>query len=113
MKMIASGFPSFLKSFQKPRKVLWRLKSLKFQISVLYAFSLGVILLIFSGGLYLILSHTLYAELDNELKTKAQAISQTIRAYLDIRGEEPDGRETRGPFGSGSGTDQEQDGHAS
>ena len=64
--------------------------SIKFEISILYTLILGGILLIYSGVLYLLLSRTLYIDLDNDLRYKAQVISQNIRSYLDIRGDAPD-----------------------
>jgi heavy metal sensor kinase len=62
--------------------------SIKFEISVIYTVVLGIILLAFSGVCYLILSRTLYLELDNELRIKAQEVSQNIRAYLEVKGED-------------------------
>ena len=64
--------------------------SIKFEISILYTLILGGTLLIYSGVLYLILSRTLYTDLDNDLRFKAQVISQNVRSYLDIRGNDPD-----------------------
>ena len=88
-----SSFPSRILAFS--RKPLGRslpkakANSIKFQISILYTSILGVILIVFSGVLYIILSHSLYVEPDYKLKQKAQEISQTIRTYLDIRGGVP------------------------
>ena len=84
-----SSFPSRILAFS--RKPLGRslpkakANSIKFQISILYTSILGVILIVFSGVLYIILSHSLYVEPDYKLKQKAQEISQ----YLDIRGGVP------------------------
>lgn len=68
-----------------------KFNSLKFEISILYAFLLGFILLIFSGVFYVILFYSFNSELDNELKVKAQEINQSIRAYLDIQGNDSSG----------------------
>lgn len=72
-------------------KSLPKFNSLKFEISILYAFLLGFILIIFSGVFYIILFYSFNSELDNELKVKAQEINQSIRAYLDIQGNDSSG----------------------
>lgn len=60
--------------------------SIKFKITVLYTVALGFILLFYSAILYFSLSYTLYADLDAELKTKAQALEQTVTDYTDTLG---------------------------
>ena len=60
-----------------------------FEISVIYSVILALILVVFSGVIYFILSQTLYAELDNEVKLKAKEISANIRTYLEVKGTEP------------------------
>jgi len=66
-----------------------RFNSLEFEISVLYTIILGVILVVFSGMLYVMLFYTLYTELDNDLRLKAEKISQSINIYLEVKGQEP------------------------
>lgn len=61
--------------------------TLKFEISVLYTTILGVILIGFSCVFYFIIAQTLYQELDEELKLKAEGISQNISSYLNMRGQ--------------------------
>ncbi len=78
-------FPFFL--FRSPH-----FTSLKFEISVLYTFILGMILILFSVVLFFILDHTTGIERDQNLLLKAQEISYSIRAYLDI------GNKTSGAF---------------
>jgi signal transduction histidine kinase len=56
--------------------------SIKFKISVLYTIILGAILIIYSAVLYFSLYNTLYEDLDNELRTKAQEITKTVNLYL-------------------------------
>ncbi len=82
--------PSRQNSFPQTRPKP-KLHSLKFEISILYTFILGVILIIFSSVLYIILFYTSNNEIDNELKWKAQQINQSIRSYLDIQGDDPQG----------------------
>ncbi|MFH1782554.1 MAG: ATP-binding protein [Candidatus Omnitrophota bacterium] len=60
--------------------------SIRFKISVLYTALLGVILLIFSSILYFSLQWTLYDDLDDELRIKADAISNAITSYIEILG---------------------------
>ncbi len=63
--------------------------SLKFEISLLLTFLMGIILTVFCGVLYFILMRAFYTEVDNNLKLKANGISYTIRAYLEVHGETP------------------------
>jgi heavy metal sensor kinase len=64
--------------------------SIKFEVSFLYTLILGIILTFFSGVLYVILSTTLYHELDYESELKAQEISNNIRAYADMHKKDSD-----------------------
>ena len=61
-----------------------------FEISVIYSVILALILVVFSGVIYFILSQTLYAELDNEVKLKAKEISANINERLKINSENID-----------------------
>lgn len=61
-----------------------KFNSIKFKISVLYIAILGIILIVYSGFLYLSLRYTLYDELDNELNKKAQEIASAIDAYVNV-----------------------------
>lgn len=61
-----------------------KFNSIKFEISFLYTLILGITLSIFSIVLYLILFSTVYHELDYDLKLKAEEITLSIRAYLDL-----------------------------
>ncbi|MEW6096411.1 MAG: ATP-binding protein [bacterium] len=63
-----------------------KFNSIKFKISILYTAILGAILVIYCMTFYLSLHHTLYKALDEELRTKAQEISNTLSAYLDLIG---------------------------
>lgn len=60
-----------------------KLNSIRFKISILYIVLLGIILVIYSTFLYLSLHYTLYGELDDELRIKAQEIASTIDSYAD------------------------------
>ncbi|MBU4129114.1 HAMP domain-containing histidine kinase [bacterium] len=66
-----------------------RFNSIKFKISILYTAILGVILIIYSGILFLSLHYTLYHDLDQELRVKAQEIGKMIGSYLDVLGDDP------------------------
>jgi len=66
-----------------------KINSIKFKISVIYTFILGVILILYSGFLYLSLYNTLYDDLDRELETKVQAIQKTTEQYMEIIGDDP------------------------
>lgn len=63
-----------------------RINSIKFKISILYTTILGIILVVYSSILYFSLQWTLYDDLDEELRLKAKAISDTISTYVDILG---------------------------
>ncbi len=63
-----------------------KFNSIRFKISVLYTVVLGVILIIYSGVLYVSLQHILYSDIDGELRIKAQKISSTISSYLKVVG---------------------------
>jgi len=67
----------------------FRIHSIRFEISIIYTVILGIILLVFSGVFYGILSRTLYAEFDGDLRAKAEEIAQNIVTYLNVKGEEP------------------------
>ncbi|MBU0567247.1 HAMP domain-containing protein [bacterium] len=62
--------------------------SIKFKMAALYTAILGIILIIYSGILYLDLRHTLYSEIDKELKAKAYRISNTLSSCLDLAGDD-------------------------
>ena len=74
--------------WSKPR--LLRFHSVKLEITLIHTAILAVILTIFCGVLYGILTLTLYDELDNEVRTTAQEVADNIRTYLDVRGTQPD-----------------------
>jgi len=63
--------------------------SIKFEISILYTAILGLILIVFSGVLYLI-SNAFLQQIDQQLKVKAQAVDGTIRSYLNVLGNNHD-----------------------
>jgi heavy metal sensor kinase len=63
--------------------------SIKFEISILYTAILGLILIAFSGVLYLI-SNAFLHQIDQQLRVKAQAVDLTIRSYLSVLGENHD-----------------------
>ena len=63
--------------------------SIKFEISILYTAILGLILIVFSGVLYLI-SNAFLHQIDQQLKVKAEAVDLTIRSYLNVLGENHD-----------------------
>ncbi len=63
-----------------------KFNSIKFEISILYTAILGLILIAFSGVLYLI-SNAFLQQTDQQLKIKAQAVDLTIRSYLNVLGE--------------------------
>ena len=66
-----------------------RSSSIKFEISILYTAILGLILLVFSGVLFLI-SNAFLHQIDQQLKVKAQAVDYAIRSYLSVLGENHD-----------------------
>src|ERR1700733_15274760 len=66
-----------------------KFNSIKFEISILYTAILGLILVVFSGVLYII-SNTFLHQIDQQLKAKAQAVDLTIRSYLSVLGENHD-----------------------
>ncbi|MFH1855840.1 MAG: ATP-binding protein [Candidatus Omnitrophota bacterium] len=63
-----------------------KFRSVRFKISILYTIVLGVILVIYSAVLYFNLKWVLYDDLDEELRLKAKAVSETITSYLDSLG---------------------------
>lgn len=65
-----------------------KINSVRFEITIIYTLILGLVLLSLSGVFYTVTSRTLYRQLDNELRIKAQSISDNIQSYLDIKGEE-------------------------
>lgn len=67
-----------------------KIRSIHFEITILYTLILGVILIIFSGVLYFIIFRTVYTEIDRELKITAQNINQTVNSYLEVRGQTPE-----------------------
>jgi heavy metal sensor kinase len=73
-----------------PKKSLFQFRSVKFEISIIYTLVLAVILFIFSGVIYVILSQTLYAQFDNEVTITANQVSNNIRMYLEFKGSEPE-----------------------
>ena len=62
--------------------------SIKFKISILYTFILGIILIVFSSFLYFSLQYTLYKDIDHELSSKALAINKIINTYRDVTGKD-------------------------
>jgi len=76
-------------SSPKSKRGPFRFRSVKFEISVIYTSVLAIILIVFSGVIYVILAWTLYASLDNEVKSKAREVSENIRTYLEFRGDQP------------------------
>ncbi|MGE0268752.1 MAG: sensor histidine kinase [Candidatus Omnitrophota bacterium] len=62
--------------------------SITFEISSLYSLILFIILIIFSGVLYLILFRTVFVQQDKDLELAAINISSSINSYLEVRGEE-------------------------
>jgi len=66
-----------------------KFNSIKFEISILYTAILGLILIAFSGVLFLI-SNAFLQQTDQQLKAKAQAIALTIRSYVNVLGESHD-----------------------
>ncbi|MFH1283356.1 MAG: ATP-binding protein [bacterium] len=67
--------------------------SIKFKISVLYTFLLGIILLIFSGILYFSLYYTLYEEIDAALKIKVYEINKIFDSYINIIGNDQEAKD--------------------
>jgi len=63
-----------------------KFNSIKFEISILYTAILGLILVVFSGVLYLI-SNAFLHQIDDQLRVKAQVIDSNIRSYLNVLGE--------------------------
>lgn len=63
-----------------------KFNTIRFKISVLYTIALGAILIIYSVILYFSLHYILYSDIDDELRIKAQKISNTISSYLDVIG---------------------------
>jgi len=64
-------------------------RSIMFEMGVIYALIVTVTLLLFSAVFYYVISDTLYLELDNEVRVKAEEVSANIRAYLVVKGKEP------------------------
>ena len=60
-----------------------KFNSIKFEISILYTAILGLILVVFSGVLYLT-SNVFSQQTDQQLKVKARAVDLTIRSYLNV-----------------------------
>ncbi len=73
-----------------PRLRPLKFHSIMFEMSVIYSLILALILLVFSGVIYIILAQTLYAELDNEVRSKAEEIAGSIRTYVETRGDDPE-----------------------
>jgi len=64
-----------------------KFNSVKFEISILYTAILGLILIAFSGILYLI-SNAFLHQIDQKLKDRAQAVDFTVRSYLGVLGDD-------------------------
>ncbi|VAX36742.1 hypothetical protein MNBD_UNCLBAC01-1256 [hydrothermal vent metagenome] len=62
--------------------------SIYFEIRVLYTSILGIILIIFSGVMYLMLFRMVYSELDQELNLTAMNVKKSIVSYVSVRGED-------------------------
>lgn len=67
----------------------FKMNSLRFKITVLAILILAVILGIYSGFLFLTFRHTLYDDVDKNLKVKSQKIYSAVNAYLDVLGDDP------------------------
>jgi len=63
-------------------------RSMYFEISVLYTLILGIILIVFSGVMYIMLFQMVYSELDRELDLTAMNVNQSISSYVKVRGED-------------------------
>lgn len=70
-------------------KKFFRFRSIMFEMGVIYSFILALTLLLFSAVVYYIISDTLFLELDNEVRHKAEEVSSNINAYLAVKGHEP------------------------
>jgi signal transduction histidine kinase len=66
-----------------------RSSSIKFEITILYTAILGLILIVFSGVLFLI-SNAFLHQIDKQLKLKAEAVDYTVNSYLSVLGETHD-----------------------
>ena len=66
-----------------------KFNSIRFEISILYTAILGLILVVFSGVLYLI-SNAFLQQVDHQLKIKSQAVDLSIRSYLKALGDSHD-----------------------
>ncbi|MDD5439481.1 MAG: ATP-binding protein [Candidatus Omnitrophica bacterium] len=74
------------------KKYLERMmRSVRFQIGVLYTSVLGAILLIYSVILYFNLSYILYREMDANLERKSLAIMKTVKVYSRLLEPPPSG----------------------
>jgi heavy metal sensor kinase len=61
-------------------------KTIKFRLTIWYVVVLGVLLLLFSAMAFILLSHRLYWNLDNSLRTRSQEIELSLYAengYID------------------------------
>lgn len=58
--------------------------SVRFQMSVLFAVILGILLIAYSAVLYFSLSRVLYGRTDQELRGKVRAIHDTVAAYSNL-----------------------------
>lgn len=60
--------------------------SIRFKINILYVAILGAILITYSAILYFSLHYTLYHDLDDELRAKAEEVGSFIKAYVGTSG---------------------------
>ena len=61
-----------------------QIRSIRFKISILYAVLLALILILYSGFLYFSVRHTLYRNIDRDLRAKAGEIISLINSYMEV-----------------------------
>ena len=57
-------------------------RSLRFKLTLWYVFILGILLIAFSGFLYITLSRSLYRDVDNKLRSLAELIASESASPL-------------------------------
>ena len=62
--------------------------TLRFKISVLAILILAFVLVVYSMLLFFSIRHTLYMELDDDLRAKAQKINNAVVSYLNVLGDD-------------------------
>ena len=79
LKSFPRFFLSKIPSAFKPKfQFIRSSNSIKREISLIYTIILALILIVFSGVMYVILSMTLYKKLDMEVQLKAREISDSL-----------------------------------